>query len=984
MTVDGFLDQPLCVEAGKTPRFKLQDGIITDVHHNLEQLGPYGFQDLAAALAISEFGPQIQVMGPGSDGGRDMYSRAPVLWKRAAEQHGEIWDGYTVFQVKHKDRLASEPTRDAAWLWTQIRKELESWADPESNRDEVPNNLMIITNVPLTPMPRSGGEAQINANIENFIRSFDDDSRDIEDGGRERRLIKKTRIARLRQWRVWDGNQIDALLRVHEGVRRSFNAFLTAPDVFGHLAQFTDKLPLNELGPGLQRHARSTLIADRALHFDEAGSGDTAGTPIDKVAIDLPINFADNDKPRTVFGHILDRGERILKPSLKLHRGPRHIIVAGGPGNGKTTLSRFLVQIYRAAMLEGAPDLSSDHKLVIEGTARTLQALNLPGLPKHRRWPFRVDLAEYAKEKGLDEDSTLLRWIAHKVTKRLNLGTVSAGALDSWMRQWPWLLVLDGLDEVTEPNTRKRLIGQIAEFVSEAEADNCDLLVVLTTRPMGYVENIAPNHFERVDLSHLSTEQALAYGIKATEVRLGGDIEKIERIEQELRKAAENDALRNLMQTPLQVLIMTIIVEGAGSLAPDRYSLFWGYYDTVLRRERSKQTSFTALLRDHAPHILDLHQRVGFELQSTSETSQNPTATITQKALKNIAWNVLNDAGFHPTTEDAQLLDSIIRAATHRLVLLAPHGEEGYGFDVRSLQELMAARYLTNGPEGAVWERLRIAAAGPHWRNVWLFAAGQVFAEPQPHRHEKLVELVEQIDQDAAARLGLICPVGPALALDLVDDGMARAQPRFYDRLLRGGFRVLDAPELQDPRATARALVRAADIGDRTRVLVADAFRYSLSSTDTARATAANVQRYIEVSVTETGARDQIRGLSAIRSNKTRTENYPRTDPWDTYREVLRTFAPEEASAADRLSNADECVRGIMATGSAGDDAALIRDALSDEETAPVLEMALQAVASTEPHLVAVLRDEILPQVHRQPIGETLAHTIVPGCDIGM
>jgi hypothetical protein len=32
------------------------------------QLGPYGFQDLAAAEAVAQFGPQVHVIGPGRDG----------------------------------------------------------------------------------------------------------------------------------------------------------------------------------------------------------------------------------------------------------------------------------------------------------------------------------------------------------------------------------------------------------------------------------------------------------------------------------------------------------------------------------------------------------------------------------------------------------------------------------------------------------------------------------------------------------------------------------------------------------------------------------------------------------------------------------------------------------------------------------------------------------------------------------------------------
>ncbi|MDG5481987.1 NACHT domain-containing protein [Mycolicibacterium gadium] len=943
------------------------------MQHNLEQLGPYGFEDLAGALAIARFGPHVQVLGPGRDGGRDMYTNSPLIWSGSDTGPGEVWQGYTVFQVKHKARVESEPRRNAEWLWNRIRKELEEWADPESNREKVPNYFVVITNVSLTPTPGSGGEAIVNNNITNFIASFDDDSRDVSEAARRQRLARRVRLGRIRQWRIWDGTQIDALLTVHDGVRRAFKGFLTAPDVFASLAQFTDKLPLDELGPGLHRHARTALIGERAIYFDEAGSGDTAGTPIDQVAVDLPITPGPDGQMRTVVRYVLERAEHVLRPSLTMIDGPRHIVIAGGPGNGKTTMSKFLVQVYRAALLEGDPELGSEHRAAVQGTRETLRLLGRPGLPTHRRWPMRIDLAEYAKEEGLSEDSTLLRWIAHKVTKRSNVGSVSAGALMSWMRQWPWLLVLDGLDEVTEPQTRKRLISQITEFVSDAESDNCDVLAVVTTRPMGYVENIAPHHFGRIDLARLSTAEALAYGIKATQVRLKNDVDKTERVTADLRRAAENEALRNLMQTPLQVLIMTIIVEGAGRLSPDRYSLFYGYYDTVFRRERSKPIPFARLLQEHGAHILDLHQRVGFELQKSSETSAGATAAITIDDLKAIAWNILKEAGFEPSTTDATLLETIVIAATHRLVLLAPHGDDGLGFDVRSLQELMAARFLATGDLAAVMARLRVAAPSPHWRNVWLFTAGQLFSEPQPHRHERLVSLVETIDDDAEDRLGAVCPIGPALALDLVDDGMARAQPRFFGRLLRRGFQLLNMPAPADPITVARALIRAADISDQTRGLVADALRAGLAADDVSRATTLKIQECLVPAAGEAGVGRRAKGLNTIRGKRPRPAPPPDQDSWQDYGEILEQLAPSEPTLEGILRDADRAIRGLRTVDDAYKAAPAIELALRDRELASILEMAVAQIARANPRLVALMRDEVLPSIFRAPIGERLS-----------
>lgn len=56
--------------------------------YDFEDLGGFGFQDLAASLAVAVFGPNIQVMGTGWDGGRDMYTtEEPMTWANGLDPH---------------------------------------------------------------------------------------------------------------------------------------------------------------------------------------------------------------------------------------------------------------------------------------------------------------------------------------------------------------------------------------------------------------------------------------------------------------------------------------------------------------------------------------------------------------------------------------------------------------------------------------------------------------------------------------------------------------------------------------------------------------------------------------------------------------------------------------------------------------------------------------------------------------------------------
>ncbi|WP_020663071.1 NACHT domain-containing protein [Amycolatopsis benzoatilytica] len=938
---------------------------------DLEQLGPIGFQDLAGALCVASFGPGIQVMGSGRDGGRDLYHRGPLVWKGNDGQPNEEWDGYTVFQVKHKKSLEVRPADNARWLQGQIRSELKEWADSTSGRDPVPDYLVFITNVPLTPTPGSGGHDQTLKDIDNFIANLNDDSRDVGSG--DDRQARYRRLSRIREFRIWDANQIQTLLDVHVDVRLAFPGFFTAADAFAHMSELTGYVPKNQLEPALRAHARTTLMGESSVYFDEAGSGDVTGMPLHEVVIDLPITLPDEPASGSVIRYVLDRGERMLKPSLTTFKGPRHLVIAGAPGNGKTTISKFLAQAYRAASLANGDNLSVDHRQVIAGAEAALGRFQR-NLPRHPRWAMRIDLAQYAEDHGFSDGSTLIGYIAEKVSSRSDLGSIRGSSVLWWLQRWPSFLILDGLDEVTEPRVRKWVIARVVEFVTGADGDDCDVFVVMTTRPMGYVENIAPTQFERLDLDYLSADEAIRYGEMATRARLRADLDRTERIVRQLEIAAHDDSFQLLLRTPLQVLIMTIIIGNAGHLAPDRYSLFWGYYDTVLRREREKTTSVRAILQNYSQHIQRLHEQVGFELQARSEAADRSFAALTRHELHSITWQILHDAGFKPSDADAELLDKILTTATHRLVLIVPRGDEGYGFDVRSLQELMAARYLTTGTDDAVLARLRISAASPHWRNTVIFAAGYWFSEPQDHRHQAIVELVETVDDDAGQRLGNIVPVGPRLALDLIDDGMARAWPRPRDRLVRHALQVLHEPRPQDLTAIARSLIRIADTGDGQQRTVEDGLREAQTISLTARDTTHALQDLVPSVVKEIGARARINGLATVRSRTGAAPLAPPLDGWDDFEAEIET-----APVADPLLANIRLAAGAVLAFKAGATqggiyAPWVIAVLAYPDGAAIFETALQHVVPHEPALVAELRDNVLPAVHRAAIGDRLRH----------
>ncbi len=901
-----------------------------------------------------------------------MLANGAVVWS-ADDQHGaESWDGVTVFQVKHKATLEG-PEKDAAWVWKQIHAELVEWSTPDTNRGEVPNYLVFVTNVPLTPTQDKGGFDTVVAAVKKYLNGLKDSTSEDHLSGADRLAARKEREARrdrmrnLRRWRIWDGYQIDGLLDAHESVRRAFDGFLTAGDVLADLSQLTTHLEQDEMGGALRDHARWALVNERNVYFDEAG-GETKGVPVEQVAVDLPVLVEDEPSKERVIRYTLDHGDQMLKPTVTTRHKPRHLVVVGAPGNGKTTISKFLVHAYRAALVGESDDLGDEQKAAVAGTKSALASMGR-ALPASRRWPIRVDLAKFAIAQATNEDYTLLHWIASHLTRQVAAKDVPRWALWKWLQTWPSFIVLDGLDEVTEPSVRKTLVADVEAFVAEAETKDADVLVMVTTRPTGYVDDMPSTMFSRVDLADLSINDALAYGRRVARVRIPNDRTRRDGMVELLEDAAKDDALRHLLRTPLQVLIMSIIAETSRQFSPSRYALFWGYYKVVEQREQTKELGFSALLRDHAQVVLDLHRRVALTLQQQAETPTGADSVMSPEELRDTAWHVLKASGHDPSNADKRLLDRIVTAATHRLVLITPQSGGGYGYEVRSLQEMMAALALTTGTVEDAIPKLRRISASPHWRNTFLFAAGRYFSEPQPHQKEAVTNLVLTIDDNAPERLGAVVPVGPSLALEIVDDGMA-SEPIYFHPLVTHSLKLLEAPEPQDGLVVASQFAGAVATTSVVSTLIVDGFRAALGGNTVARATAASIQRWFGVlrdfNPRYSRISPQAVPLDTVRRNPRMALPPEPVADWANFHATVNGYADDENRAA--LNDMAACVENMANSGERAQTTTQMVGLLSDPNVAFVCEAALIHVADGCPLLVAVLRDAVMPVLWRRPV----------------
>lgn len=431
--------------------------------------------------------------------------------------------------------------------------------------------------------------------------------------------------------------------------------------------------------------------------------------------------------------------------------------------------------------------------------------------------------------------------------------------------------------------------------------------------------------------------------------------------------------MARLMKTPLQVLIMTLILERLGNLPPDRFQLFWRYYETVYDRESAKNTTLASLLTQHRGSITQLHEAVGLALQVRAETSTDARALLPVAELGSLAEARLLELGHEVGAEVATLAGKIVTAATQRLVLLVPAENNTVTFEVRSLQELMAARALSNRTDDEVRARLHITAPSPHWRNTWVFAAGRLFSEGPDHRRDLVAEVIETADKRPGWP-GWLCPVGPELAADLLDDGLAATAPKWQRRLVDVALRSLAKAVPQDVRGLARGLTAAA--AGNNLLYIRSALKTALAGTPRARAVATLIATLgefgsalpgmIQTTTRRSGGSAPGRGKPVTAAAFLRPQLAEIEESATTLAKVENALAELQGLKLHRIE--DGTLRPVMPEVTSQWPCAL--EALRDQDASLVIEMLCGDLDADLWHVQDLLAQAVWPGLSRAPVGQ--------------
>lgn len=650
-----------------------------------ERLGDHSFQLLVNALLTERFTDFVPLPLRQADGGRDGITRGS--------------DRSLVYQVKWSVNGKEKDAVD--WLDAAVKLEADNL---RRLAKEGARRYLLVTNVPSTGRSSTGTFDVLNARLDAHAKAY---------GFEEMSCL----------WREAVDGMVDS-----------------APKEL--LWKYADMLAGWELirylvaEDGADRHdagLRKLLRQVAAVQWDEDERVKFSQVDIDRekvtdLFVDVQADRLTARDPRTP--EILTReplggaAGHLLK--IDVSPGSRACtLVRGAPGQGKSTLSQFICQAHRSAFVPAE-----------------VRPANMPAVERPL-FPIRLELSDYARWMAgfdvwdIDLDvqkksrkrpaaaSTIECFVADLMSHASGGTPVTSDQVQELFGLVPSIVVLDGLDEVGRPSVRTKVVAEIDRFARRNRTYEIPPRVIVTTRPStNELPEPSADLFEVMVLSPLTPQQREEYLRKWSAVRniLGSDGRALRAT---FRAKIAEPYLDELAANPMQLTILLDLLHKHGEATPNqRTALYDSYVDLLLAREANKHPES---VRKHQPELREIIPFLGWHLHAHTE-ADSVNARMSIADLKATIRHFQRSYG-----NPESVVDELFEAASDRLWTLTSKIEGSYEFEVLSLREYFAARFLYRyaGEETKRFDRVEVfreLLRRPYWLNTARFYGGNAEA----------------------------------------------------------------------------------------------------------------------------------------------------------------------------------------------------------------------------------------------------------------
>jgi len=376
----------------------------------------------------------------------------------------------------------------------------------------------------------------------------------------------------------------------------------------------------------------------------------------------------------------------------------RRLFLLGDPGCGKTTALRHLARIYAAGRQEEA------------------------SYPPESLIPVFVRLADWAQQLGEDADVGVLdaavtqlsvpdpprtsEWLAHQAAR----GTI--------------LLLLDGLDEVADPDGQARVIERIRSF---AEAHR-DAWIVISSRLVGFETPNLGARFDRLAAEPLEKESIRDFAREWCAFRHGHDSKRqcaecSTQLEGLRHAIMDHPRIRPLAGNPMMLTILILLHEAGAALPQRRCELYQRITEAFLFSWEQKKRGALTGAPDRALRIED--RELLWILESLALEMQRHDWTLVKRwwLSRHISSFLRDELSFEADEAGAEA-DTLIWSLQERSGILLERGPERFGFSHLAFQEYFAARGVLGSDDPI--QALRPYFYHPRWREVVRLTAAQL------------------------------------------------------------------------------------------------------------------------------------------------------------------------------------------------------------------------------------------------------------------
>ncbi|MHC0064639.1 NACHT domain-containing protein [Nostoc sp. UIC 10890] len=349
------------------------------------------------------------------------------------------------------------------------------------------------------------------------------------------------------------------------------------------------------------------------------------------------------------------------------------LMVLGKPGAGKTTFLKYLAM----HCIEGG-----------------FQA---------NRVPLFITLKDFAEAPKKPD---ILKFIVQLLS---SCGvTHTSVVVEKLLKQGKALVLLDGLDEVREEDT-KRVLQQIREFSNLFHTNQFVITCRIAAKEYTF------ESFTEVEMADFDEKQIAIFTQNWFQLT---DPVKSKRF---IEKLKENEPIQELASSPLLLTLLCLVFGDSGDFPGNRSELYQEGLDVLLKKWDAKRN----IEREQAYKNLSLQRKEDLLSQIGLTTFEQKDYFFKQKTVEAYIANFIRNLRNADTDPEVLKLDSeaVLKSIEAQHGLLVERAKGIYSFSHLTFHEYFAAREIVANSD---WETLLEHITEKRWREVFLLITGMM------------------------------------------------------------------------------------------------------------------------------------------------------------------------------------------------------------------------------------------------------------------